>query len=402
MSGPASQQTVRRHNRAIVLRQIRDVPGRSRAQLAAATGMSRATVSALVDDLVAGGLVRELDAGRGTRGRPAVPLTLDPDGPAGLGIDINVDYISACIVDLTGQMRERATVVSAQRTAGAARVLRHAVDLARQLVRSTALPLAGAAIALPGLIDREGTIRRLPNLPGLDGVDCGAYLARRLGVPVQVGNEANLAALAEARTGKRDFILVSGEIGVGAGIVVGGALYGGVHGFAGEFGHTVVDPAGPRCGCGSRGCLEQYVGQEALLRAAGHVGDPATWTADPDGVAALLLDAARRGDLRTVESLREAGSILGVALAGALNLLDLQTVVLGGLYARLAPWLSDPITAELDTRLIARAMTGTSVTASVLGSDAAVIGAAGSVVDEIISGGATAFAAADELRRVGL
>ncbi|PPJ21633.1 hypothetical protein C5E45_31065 [Nocardia nova] len=112
---PASQQTVRRHNRAVVLREVSRDPGRSRAQIAASAGLSRATVSALVDDLLAKGLLRENDADRGLRGRPATPLTLNPDGPAGLGLEINVDYVAACVLDLTGRIRGQEVEIVALR-----------------------------------------------------------------------------------------------------------------------------------------------------------------------------------------------------------------------------------------------------------------------------------------------
>jgi predicted NBD/HSP70 family sugar kinase len=383
----ASQQAVRRHNRNLVLRAIAAEPRRSRAQLAEHTGLTKATVSSVADELIGAGLVAELDADRGARGRPAVPLVLNPDGPSGLGIEVNVDYVSACVVDLTGTVRGYAAVGSDNRTLTPGRVLRRATDLAARVVAQSGLPVAGAVIAVPGLVDTGGTVRRVPNLPGWDGLDCARRVRARFGVATRVENEANAAAVAELRSRPElaDFLLVSGEIGVGAGLVLSGRPFRGPRGFSGELGHVPVDPAGPECGCGACGCLEQYVGQEALLNAAGLPGVASTQIGAPGGAAGALLAAAARGDQRTLGALADAGRTLGVTLAGVLNVLDVPTVVLGGLYARLAPWLQGPIGEELQRRTITRAIAPASVIASALGPDSAVIGAAVSVIDEVLS-----------------
>ncbi len=243
---PAGQQTVRRHNLGLVLEQIATGHGRSRAQLAHATGLTRTTVSALVDELVATRLVSELAPDRGSRGRPAAPLVLNPNGPAGLGIEINVDYISACVVDLTGAVRSRRTTITDNRLGTPRAGLQRALRLAEQVRADVDLPVAGVTLALPGLVDDDGVLRRAPNLPRWEGIDAAPVLGEALRLPVGVDNEANLAALAELwfGDGLPDFMLVSGEVGVGAGVVLGGRLFRGTRGLAGELGHVVVDPSG--------------------------------------------------------------------------------------------------------------------------------------------------------------
>ena len=179
----------------------------------------------------------------------------------------------------------------------------------------------------PLLIGAGGRVQHAPNLPGWTDVPVGAELTGLLGIPVvQVTNEADLAALAALRFGPfgaagpgrpgPTFLFVSGGIGVGAGIVLDGRLFRGVGGRAGELGHVVVEPDGRRCRCGGRGCLEQAAGQEALLRATG--------TATVDDLLA-----------RPAAAIDPTARALGVALAGAVHLLDVRTVILGGLYARL-------------------------------------------------------------------
>jgi predicted NBD/HSP70 family sugar kinase len=211
-------------------------------------------------------------------------------------------------------------------------------------------------------------------------VPVGALL--NLPFPVHVDNEANLAALGDLHTGpaERSFLYVSGEIGIGAGIVVDGALFRGTHGWSGEIGHVTIAADGPVCRCGARGCLEQYAGQEAILRAAGVPVDGAASTGQ---AVRRLVDLATGADPSTVDALGSAGTALGLAAAGVMNLLDLDAVVLGGSFAPLAPWLAAPVDRELRARVLTATWSPVRVRACSLGADAAVLGAAGSVVREI-------------------
>ena len=356
-SAPVRQSSVRAHNLALVLQTVANSADRpSRAAIAAATGLTRATVSALVDDLIAGRLLAELDpAPRTGAGRPAAGLALTPDGPAGLGLEINVDYLAACVVDLTGAVRHRLVARADQRPLGAARALADLGALAAQ-ARSAAtadgLALAGATLAVPGLVGADGLVRVAPNL-GWQDVDAPALLRREpalAGLPIAVDNEANLAALGELRAegGDPTFLYVSGEIGIGAGLVLDGELYRGGRGWSGEIGHLTVYPDGRPCRCGSSGCLEQYAGQEAMA-------------ADPDAAAAAL----------------------GIALSAAVNLLDLGVIVLGGGYAPVFHRLRDGIEAELRRRVLTAGLAPVTLRPAVLGADAAMRGAADTVLQGV-------------------
>lgn len=199
-----------------------------------------------------------------------------------------------------------------------------------------------------------------------------------------VENEANLAALGELHAGPDgpvSFLHVSGEVGIGAGIVLDGALFRGVRGWSGEIGHIPVQPEGRPCRCGGRGCLERYAGQEAVLAAAGL--DRADLPADT--AAARLADLALAEHPATRAALAEAGRALGVAVACVVNLLDLDTVVLGGGYALLTPWLRPPLLAEVSRLVLTAGWSPVTVRPSALGPEAAVVGAAGSVVRRIVA-----------------
>ena len=316
---PARQASIRNANLALVYGLILDAPAPlSRAALAAATGVTRATASALADALLEAGLVAEVSPPPATgAGRPAAGLVAAADGPAGLGLEINVDYLAACVVDLTGAVRATVIFHGDQRGRAVAEVLGDLAAVGREAAADAGLTIAGAAVAVPGLVEApHGRIRRAPNLAWQD-VEIGAELQRVLPeTPFEpvIGNEADFAALAEAHgapapavsegsagrpVALTDFLYVSGEIGVGAGVILDRELFQGARGWAGEIGHVTVEPGGAPCRCGARGCLETVAGLEALRR---------------DGPEA-------------------AASALGRAAAAAVNLLDLPAVVLGGAYA---------------------------------------------------------------------
>ena len=392
---PARQRSLREANLALALRHVAaaTVPV-SRADIAAETGFTRSTASTLVDALLAGGLVRELDpVATAGAGRPATGLVLAPDGAAGMGLEVNVDYLAACVVDLTGAVRHREVVLGDQRGRPPGSVLADVVDLAasaRTAARRQGVPVAGARLAVPGLVESgEGLLRLAPNLDWHDVDVLGPLRTdlRMSGMSLAVDNEANLAALGElyrsGAGGAQSFVQLSGEIGVGAGIVLDGRLFRGTHGWGGEIGHLAVRPDGPACACGSRGCLEQWAGQEAILRAARLRTKTGTTMAGQPGLDQLL-ERARAGRPALLAALEQAGTALGIAVAGVVNLIDVDTVVLGGLYASLAPWVQPPVEREIAGRVLAHRWSPIRVTVSQLGGDAAILGGAGAVVQEVL------------------
>jgi predicted NBD/HSP70 family sugar kinase len=385
---PAGAHTVRRHNTGLVLGAIAEAGPVSRATVAARTGLTKATVSSVVEAMIGADLVAETgQEQRSGRGRRGTELSLSPHGMHGLGVEIGVDYLATCLVDLTGEVRKRRIRGGDNRNRSVTAVLGRLATLLRTTLADAdalGVPVGGLGLAVPGLVEpAAGLLRTAPNL-GWREVDLNAELRTRVDLddrPLILGNEANFAALAELWSADdlRDFICVSGEIGIGAGIIIGGELFEGVRGFSGEIGHLAVDPNGPRCSCGAQGCLEQLASVESILRAVGLWSSDAV---DPASVEALLdrLSAARPA---TVRAVAQAGHWLGTALAGVVNMLDVPTIILGGRYATLQPWLAEPITAELTTRVLAATWHPVRVLASTVGPYAAVRGAATAVVRAI-------------------
>ena len=405
--GLANQRAVRRHNLGVVLRHVSEHGPRSRATIALETGLNKTTVSSLVTELI--GLDLLVERGleqRGTVGRPGQVVELSGSGVVALGLEINVDYLAVRALDLTGAERHRSLDVRDNRRVQVRTVLDRLGALATtalEEIQIEGLRPVGATVALPGLVDAAGgALLVAPNL-GWNEVAVVEELLARIpsppdpAFPLAADNEANLAALAElwegTARGLSDVLYLSGEIGVGAGIIVGGELFRGSQGFGGEFGHMTVDPSGPPCACGSRGCLETLAGLEPLLEAAGLDPASAATTTGSGEPVSELAGRARMGDQQALDALRDAGRWLGIGIASAANLLNFQAVVLGGFFAQLATWLAAPIAHELERHVLASEWGVPRLLPSTLGPEAAVRGAAAQSLRRVLTDPASAEAA---------
>ncbi|MFD9568740.1 ROK family protein [Streptomyces sp. NPDC059982] len=383
-SVPASQQGMRRKNLAAVTGAVAAHGPLSRADIAGHTGLTRPAVSSLVDELIGRAALTETEtAPSGRVGRPGRALALNDRGPAGLGLEIGVTHLAACVVDLRGEPRVWRRVERANAGRPAGRVLAEAAALgadAESEAAALGLRVEGRVLAVPGVVANApgGLVANAPNL-GWQAVRPADHWPEPGTVP-EPENEANLGALAEQRRRGHPadtFVHVSAEAGIGAALVIGGRLFRGARGFAGELGHLPVHPEGAPCPCGARGCLEQYAGEAAVLREAGlgGAGDP----------VALLAERAAAGDAATLRALDRAGRALGLALASAVNLIDPDGLVLGGAYAELADWLLPSVRAELAARVTVRPWDPEAVRPSALGRRGPVLGAAWSTVQQIIA-----------------
>jgi predicted NBD/HSP70 family sugar kinase/biotin operon repressor len=306
---------------------------RSRADLARATRLSRTTVSSLVNELLAGGVVIETDD-RGTpykggSGRPPllVALALRPGGVA--GVDIGHRHVRVAVSDRAARVLaevDQATNADPEGTA--------TLDLAATLVREVAVQtgitpgeLVSVGLCVPGPIDRRSARVDSAVLPGWHALVPGEELGRRLGLPVFVDNDANLGAMAEhqhgAAKGEADVLYVKLASGVGAGLVLGGRLHRGVAGLAGEVGHVPAREDGQVCRCGSRGCLETEVSTRRLLELLRPL-----YADDLDVAGLLELDKSQDTAVRRV--LTDAGHTVGRVLAGLCTTLNPAVIVVGG------------------------------------------------------------------------
>ncbi len=385
---PADFTDVRATNLAVVLRFVRENAPCSRADIAASTGLNKATVSSLVADLIDRRLLRETGLTENRVGRPATMLVLDGSPYAAVGIEVNVDYLTAVAVDLKGEELlswRRAfpggSTSAGQAVAGIAGVARRVVNRMTKEARQ----VLGLTVAVPGLVDLNGSVRLAPNM-GWRDVDLAGDLAKALrdpGFPVSADNDANLGALAELRFGShggaQNLVYLTGEIGVGAGVVLDGRLRRGGAGFGGEIGHIEIVPGGPPCHCGRHGCLEVVAGLGVLL---GHSVSPAEVESEIDEV----VQRAETGDEAVLAQLDTLAGNLGRGLGIVANLLNPEVVVLGGYYVKLAPWIVARAEQEMLSRSIAPGGGGCRLVVSGLGYGAAALGAAARVLDSVDSG----------------
>jgi predicted NBD/HSP70 family sugar kinase len=372
-------ETVRRANLSAIVRELHARGPLSRSDLVARTGLTRSAIRGLIGELAAAGLVTESRAARmGTPGRPSPVVRLDPDGAVVLALEIEVDSLAAAVVGLGGHVHEIRRLERPRGHSSLEETVADLADLAATVRarRASADPLIGVGVGVVGVVRRaDGFVSMAPNL-GWREVELGRAIARATGgvANVSVANEADLGALAEQRRGAArghdNVIFISGEVGVGGGIIVDGKPLTGAAGYAGEVGHMTVDPDGMPCRCGSVGCWETEVGGGALLARAGRPRESGR-----AGVDAILRDAAL-GSETALAATDHVGRWLGVGLASLVNVFDPRLIVLGGLFGRIYPFVIGPLTRELDRRTLPASRALVRVVPATLGVDAPLLGAA--------------------------
>ncbi|GAA5064123.1 ROK family protein [Nocardia callitridis] len=379
MRAAPSPEEIRRRNLAVLLRHVhRDGPV-SRTVLAERMGVNRSTILALTADLAAAGLVsEELPGQTGKAGRPSLVVRPESDRVYVIALDVGADRLAAATVGLGGAILAR---TEKARTTGAFdpdEVRATLAAMTRALIARAApgSVCVGAGVAFCGMVRQEdGVVRYGPNI-GWAEVPFGADMTRELdlGVPVLVGNNANLGALAERErgvgAGLADLIYLHGDVGIGGGIIMGGELIGGEGGYGGEVGHMVVSPGGRACACGSRGCLEAEAGELALIEAAERT--------DPPGRAAVeaIVDAAARGDVTARDALHHVGDQLGSGVANLVNIFNPSMVVFGGVLREIYLASAAQVRSRVALDGLRAVRERVRLRTSALGGDSTLIGAA--------------------------
>lgn len=382
-------ETVRRANLRAIVRELHGSGTLSRSELVARTGLTRSAIRALTGELIAGELATEGPAALdGTPGRPSPLVRPDPHGAVVIALEIAVDSLAAAAVGLGGEviMSERVSLPRGRSSVD---------DIAAALADLVATlrgrldggdTIVGVGVAVPGIVRRsDGMVSLAPNL-GWRDEPLGDHLTPALldlDVPITFANEADMATLAERRRGAgrdvEDMVLIWGSAGVGGGLIVGGELLTGAAGYSGEVGHIPVNPDGLPCRCGSIGCWETEVGGSALLRRVGY---------PPEGGPAALdavLAEAEAGSPPALAALAETGRWLGIGLAGVINVLNPQLVLVGGRFAASYPFLRTTLEAELDRRVVRASRRLVRVIPTTLGFDAPLLGAAELAFEPLLS-----------------
>lgn len=395
----ADQVWVRKMNRTIILGFFRTHKTLSRARLAAETGLNPSTVSHIISELIQENLVRETDLIQSATGRPGRLLEINPEGGAALGIEINVDYIELLLTDFAANALWRykqALVPDVGQDVIMAQVLQAAKE-AWEFIQAHNCHLLGIGVGVPGLVDVEsGLLRLAPNLHWVD-VAIKDVLAEHFDCPIYVENEANAGALGEYYFGAvrhvKNFIYLSSGIGLGSGIVMGGKLFRGMFGYAGEAGHMTIDINGEPCGCGKRGCWETFVGPRAveqrvrLLLSLGAKSSILHNIAKGDLKNIVFDDvvqAAQAGDQIAIDALGEVSFYLGIGIANLVNLFNVEVIVLGGALNRASSLLLKDVERVVTANTLAPGREHLRITPSEHGSDACIMGAIALVLDDVL------------------
>ena len=376
-----SQEEIRRRNLGDLLRHVHLSGPLSRAALAGRMNLNRSTIMALTAELTSAGLVREeLPEETGRAGRPSLLVRPESDRMYVLAFDVRVDRLVAARVGLGGAVLDRREAVRPRAGADLDDVVGTLAGFARRMLDATRPDsvCVGVGAAYCGMIrPGDGMVRFGPNMGWVDqafGSELGLRLG--LGLPVLVGNEAHLGALAEhqrgAGIGFQNLVYLHGDVGVGGGIIVGDKLLDGDGGYGCELGHMMVNPYDGRpCGCGSHGCLEAEVGEQALL-------DAANWSPDQvgrEGVRAVV-DAAGRGDPAAREALRRIGDWLGIGVANLINLFNPGLVIFGGMLREVYPGAAAQVHRRVEANVLMISRERVELRTSALGDDATLVGAA--------------------------
>ncbi|QFZ72144.1 ROK family protein [Streptomyces fagopyri] len=389
-AGPSLEE-IRRHNLGTLLRHVHIGGSMSRAVLAERMGLNRSTILGLVSELGSAGLVREeLPRETGRAGRPSLVVRPESDRVYVLAFDVGVDRLAAARIGLGGIFLDRREISMPPGPRNADKVAEALAGSALDML-STAqhgTHCVGVAAAVRGMVRRpDGLVRAVPYL-GWKDEEFGKDLTRRmgLGLPVSVGNEASLGALAEhlrgAGTGCQDLVYLHGDIGIGGGVITGGQLLHGDAGYGGEIGHMVVNPrSGRPCGCGGRGCLEAEAGERALLEAAQR--DP---SATGREAVRAVVEAADRGDITARAALHDVGDWLGIGVANLINVLNPRTVIFGGTLREVFLGSAAQIRSRINRIALTPSRENLRLRMGELGDDAVLVGAAELAFSEILVG----------------
>ena len=384
-NGGANQSLARKHNSSLILDLLRLEGPLSRAHLAGRVGLTRSSVSRIVDELCADKLVKEVKLSPSRKGRPGMLLELDPRGGSAIGLEIGVEFLSILLTDFTAKVlwRERVTLPD---DAGWEAYFFQAEELIQKaavLASEQSLRLMGIGVAVWGLVDHTaGVIRFAPNLKW-QNLPVKEKWQAKFQVPVYLENDANASALGEYYFGAgryvEHFIYLSMDIGVGGGIISEGKLFRGANGYAGEIGHLTVDPAGVQCNCGKTGCLETLVGRKVILEKYRSMTD--------DGQMLTLEDVIRRGrsgDQAAKAVFQEAGTILGIGIGNLVNLFNPRRIILGWSLGQAYDLLSPALEESVKKNCLIDAFQRLDVVPFTNGADVSLLGCVALVLDEII------------------
>jgi len=348
-----NRDLIRAINRSTVLNTVKSKGPISRTEITRHTGLSAATITAISAQLIKNNLIFEKEEGDSRGGRRPILLALNPNGGFVTGLKLTEDNITGVLTDLEATVLAKHTgSIQDHSLENVILTIGEVVDHLLAETRIARKQFLGVGIGLAGIVDgTQGVLRHSP-IFGWRDIPLSMLLESRLGVSVFIDNDVNTLTITEqwfgSGQGIDNFLTVTVGRGVGLGIVLNGQLYRGATGGAGEFGHTVVDPKGPACDCGKRGCLERYVSDPALLRMAAEDYSRGV-ISKPVADVEELLEAAQSGDRGACQIYAHAGEMFGRGIANLINILNPSLLIISGEGARAGDVLFEPMQAAIQT-----------------------------------------------------
>ncbi len=392
------QEKVRKVNKSLILNTLRLHMPVSRAQVANITGLTRGTVSNIVNVLIEDGLVFEDKLQDSKIGRPSILLRLRPDGGAVVGVEIGVNFISVLLTNFVAEtlweIRVQTSLSQSQ-----TEIINQAekyIDQALSIAKENKLRPLGVGVGLPGLVNaRQGNLIIAPNLHWKN-VPLRLIWNQRFHLPIYIENEANLAALGEYYFGVArnvdNFIYLTSDIGLGGGIVIDGRLFRGGNGYGGEIGHIQRNPQGEQCGCGRIGCWETQVGPRAVLRRVRNEfqthHDQVLLDACSGNLENLTFEIvvkfALNGDLICRHAIEEVAINLGEGIADLVNIFNPDLIVIGGAFIQGKDILHSIIEKTIFSNALQPSTDNLRIAFSERNTEACALGAVAVVLDDIL------------------
>jgi glucokinase-like ROK family protein len=361
--------------------------GISRTDLADQMGLTRAAITLIVTDLLENGVVLEAESRVIPNGRPPVVLEINPKRGLVAAIDMGASHINIAIADFSAKIIDENSLPFDIKQ-GPKVCLAEANHVLRDLLNKCNLSISqimAVGVGVPGpVIADAGTVVSPPIMPGWDGYPIRESLQKELGIPVSLNNDAELGALGEwaygAGRGEKNLAFIKVGSGIGAGLILNQQIYGGTTGSAGEIGHLTIDENGPLCSCGNRGCMEAFAGGHAIALQARELvksGKRTLLSSIPleNLTAQEVAKAARRGDLPSQEIIMRAGTFIGIAIAGLVNLFNPSAVIIGGGVSQAGDLLTNSIRQAVRERSLRASEQGVHITTAMLGKRSSLMGA---------------------------
>ncbi|MFZ4451484.1 ROK family protein [Salibacterium aidingense] len=370
------QELVKKINKSIVLQTIQASSPISRAQISKDSGLNKATVSGLVNELMEEQFVQEIGTGLSSGGRKPVMLYFNKKAGYAIGIDLGVNYILAVLTDLQGEVIEKIEEPLENTSLDVVLpMLKNVVQSLMDRKPFSAYGVVGIGIGVPGITDKNGRILFAPNL-NWEQVNLKQELEENFQLPVVIENEAKAGAHGEnihgAGKSSRNFVYISMGIGIGTGIIINNQLYKGANGIAGEMGHFTIDANGKKCRCGNKGCWELYSSESALLEQAKSLPSLQEREISLD----MLIQEAENGNTEVIPLFHRIGEYAGIGLTNVINTFNPEQIIIGNRLSKLQNWLINPIHHVLEQRLLPYYYQDLSITFSQFGIESCALGSA--------------------------